>query len=112
VLATVVSASQRGQVTVDAGVKSLAFNGPPPDILLGTPAGSQYHFAGDEHGVVAFPEGAGQLTPGSRVLIAATHCDPTVNLHAEYIFVSRDGAIKPIRIEGRYESSINDAFFS
>ena len=48
VLATVVSANRAGQVTVDAGTKALAVNGPAPDRFIGVPAGSSYAFAGDE----------------------------------------------------------------
>jgi D-serine deaminase-like pyridoxal phosphate-dependent protein len=103
VLATVVSASRPGQVTVDAGVKALAFNGPVPDILLGMPAGSRYQFAGDEHGIIVLPDGAERPAPGTRVLIAATHCDPTVNLHATYVFLAQDGGMRLLPIEGRYE---------
>jgi D-threonine aldolase len=84
VLATVVSVNIPGQVTVDAGSKALATNGPPPCNLVGAPKGSSYRFAGDEHGIVAIP--AGQKAPalGDRLLIGATHCDPTANLHACY----------------------------
>lgn len=84
VLATVVSVNISGQVTVDAGSKALATNGPPPCNLVGVPKGSSYRFAGDEHGIVAIP--AGQKAPalGDRLLVGATHCDPTVNLHASY----------------------------
>lgn len=84
VLATVVSVNIPGQFTVDAGSKALATNGPPPCNLVGAPKGSSYRFAGDEHGIVAIP--AGQKAPplGDRLLIGATHCDPTVNLHARY----------------------------
>ncbi len=84
VLATVVSVNIPGQVTVDAGSKALATNGPPPCNLVGAPKGSSYRFAGDEHGIVGIP--AGQKAPalGDRLLIGATHCDPTVNLHACY----------------------------
>lgn len=103
VLATVVSANRPGQVTVDAGVKALAFNGPAPDILIGMPAGSRYQFAGDEHGIVVLPDGAGRPAVGTRLLIAATHCDPTVNLHATYVFFAQDGGVRLLPIEGRYK---------
>ncbi|MGE0628408.1 MAG: DSD1 family PLP-dependent enzyme [Hyphomicrobiaceae bacterium] len=81
VLSTVVSANQPGEITVDAGTKVLATNGPPPAVLIGVPPGSAYRFGGDEHGMITVP--AGQPVPplGARILIGATHCDPTVNLH-------------------------------
>ncbi|MEP9380520.1 alanine racemase [Aquabacter sp. CN5-332] len=101
VLATVVSANRPGQVTVDAGVKALAFNGPPPDILLGVPEGARYQFAGDEHGVIILPDRAEPPKIGARILIGATHCDPTVNLHAAFHLLSPEG-VKRVPLEGRY----------
>ncbi|MGB6535790.1 MAG: hypothetical protein WBF58_07480 [Xanthobacteraceae bacterium] len=83
-LATVVSVNRPGQVTIDAGAKALATNGPPPCLILGAPIGSTYRFAGDEHGVLSLPPGAAPLELGSRPLFGATHCDPTVNLHSAY----------------------------
>ena len=84
VLATTVSINISGQVTVDAGSKALATNGPPPCNFVGAPKGSSYRFAGDEHGIVTVPEGQKAPALGDRLLIGATHCDPTVNLHARY----------------------------
>lgn len=101
VLATVVSGNRPGQVTVDAGTKSLATNGPPPCVLLGAPAGSTYRFAGDEHGIVSIPRDAESPPLGSRLLIGATHCDPTVNLHSSYHAVCEQG-VEQWRILGRY----------
>jgi D-serine deaminase-like pyridoxal phosphate-dependent protein len=101
VLTTVVSANRPGQVTVDAGTKSLATNGPPPCVLLGAPAGSTYHFAGDEHGIIGMPPEAEPPPLGSRLLLGATHCDPTVNLHSAYHVVREDG-VERWPILGRY----------
>ncbi|MEQ8347760.1 MAG: alanine racemase [Sneathiellaceae bacterium] len=84
VLASIVSARRPGEITVNAGTKALASNGPPPDVLLGVPAGAAYRFGGDEHGIIALPPGADVPEVGRRVLLAATHCDPTVNLHPGY----------------------------
>jgi D-serine deaminase-like pyridoxal phosphate-dependent protein len=92
VLATVVSVNIPGQVTVDAGSKALATNGPPPCNLIGAPKGSTYRFAGDEHGIVAVPAEQKVPTLGDRLLIGATHCDPTVNLHARYHVINASQA--------------------
>jgi D-serine deaminase-like pyridoxal phosphate-dependent protein len=102
VLATVVSANRAGQVTVDAGTKALAVNGPAPDRFIGVPAGSSYAFAGDEHGTIKLPPGAAPPDVGRRVLIGATHCDPTVNLHSSYRVVNADGSLARWPIVGRY----------
>jgi D-serine deaminase-like pyridoxal phosphate-dependent protein len=84
VMATVVSVNRANEVTVDAGTKALATNGPPPCQILGVAGHVVYRFAGDEHGILAFPEGASRPRLGHRVLLGASHCDPTVNLHASY----------------------------
>lgn len=87
---------------MDAGTKALAVNGPPPDRLIGVPAGSSYTFAGDEHGTIKLPRGAAAPAVGSRVLIGATHCDPTVNLHSSYHVLTVDGSLARWPIVGRY----------
>ena len=101
VMGTVVSVNRAGEVTVDAGTKALATNGPPPCHILGAPAGSTYRFAGDEHGIITVPAGRACPALGTRILIGATHCDPTVNLHDRY-HVVRDGSVTVWRIAGRY----------
>jgi len=102
VLATVVSANQPGRITIDAGTKALATNGPPPDCFLGVPDGCSYAFGGDEHGIITLPPGAKSPPLGARVLVGATHCDPTVNLHGCYHFVDASGAVTVVPILGRY----------
>jgi len=106
VLATVVSANRDGQVTVDAGTKALAVNGPPPGRFIGLPAGTSYTFAGDEHGTIRLPDGAPRPAVGARILIEATHCDPTVNLHGEYHAVHLDGTVTTMAIVGRYGARV------
>jgi len=91
VLSTVVSVNRPGEVTIDAGTKSLAFNGPPPSVIVGVPAGSAYRFAGDEHGILNVPDGAPPPELGARVLVGATHCDPTVNLFSQLHVLSESG---------------------
>jgi D-serine deaminase-like pyridoxal phosphate-dependent protein len=102
ILATVVSASIAGQVTVDAGVKALAFNGPAPKIIVGAPAGTTYRFAGDEHGILQLPDGAAQPKLGTKVLLQTTHCDPTVNLFSQYQAFHPNGRLEIWPIGGRY----------
>jgi D-serine deaminase-like pyridoxal phosphate-dependent protein len=89
-------------VTVDAGTKALAVNGPPPVRFIGLPEGASYVFAGDEHGTIRLPTGAPRPAVEARVLIEATHCDPTVNLHSAYHAVHRDGTVTTMPIVGRY----------
>lgn len=101
VLATVVSVNRPGQVTVDAGTKALATNGPSPCVIRGVAAGSSYRFAGDEHGTISIPPGHPVPPLGTRVLVGATHCDPTVNLHGSYCVIG-NGTMERWPIRGRY----------
>ncbi len=101
VLTTVVSVNRPAQVTVDAGTKALATNGPPPCRIIGTAQGATYRFAGDEHGVIAIPERQTAPRLGDRLLIGATHCDPTVNLYAGYHVID-DGVVRTWPIRARY----------
>ncbi|MET0877173.1 MAG: DSD1 family PLP-dependent enzyme [Tardiphaga sp.] len=102
VLATVTSVNRAGEFTVDAGTKALAFNGPLPELILGAPDGSTYRFGGDEHGMITVPAGAAVPPLGSRVLLLTTHCDPTVNLHADYHVVGHNNGIEIWPVAGRY----------
>jgi D-serine deaminase-like pyridoxal phosphate-dependent protein len=102
VLATVTSVNRTGEFTVDAGVKALAFNGPVPKLIIGAPEGSSYRFGGDEHGMITLPDGADTPKLGSRVLLQATHCDPTVNLHAAYQVVGHNVGVETWPVEARY----------
>jgi D-serine deaminase-like pyridoxal phosphate-dependent protein len=101
VLATVVSVNRSDQVTVDAGAKALATNGPPPAVIIGAPPNASYRFAGDEHGIIAVPPGDRPPQLGARLLIGATHCDPTVNLHASFYVVKGD-VMELWDVRGRY----------
>jgi D-serine deaminase-like pyridoxal phosphate-dependent protein len=104
VLATVISANHEDQVTVDAGTKAIAFNGPAPKILLGVSQGSTFAFAGDEHGIIKIPPGSRKPPIGSKILIEPTHCDPTVNLYDAYHVIDDNGVLCRWPIIGRYQS--------
>jgi D-serine deaminase-like pyridoxal phosphate-dependent protein len=100
-LATVTSANRPGQVTVDAGTKSLAVNGPSPHRIVGAPSGTAFQFAGDEHGILSFPEGSKAPKLGDRILMSVTHCDPTVNLFSVIHAVSNSSEVKKWPVVGR-----------
>ena len=99
--ASVVSANVRGHVTIDAGTKSLATDGPKPVVLGGAPEGTIYEFFGDEHGKLVLAEGADQPEPGDGVELVTPHCDPTVNLHDFIHVVSGDTLVDIWPIEAR-----------
>ena len=90
VATAVVSANAPGYVTTDAGLKSFATDGPPPDVARGAPPGSRYEFFGDEHGRLILAAGAPRPPLGTMVECVTPHCDPTVNLHDFYHVVSGD----------------------
>src|SRR5215472_6492253 len=98
---TVVSNNVPGQATIDAGLKSLATDGPLPKVSAGAPVGTTYTFFGDEHGLLTFPGITYQLPLGSIVTLETPHCDPTVNLH-NYLHIAQSGTLIDIwRIDGR-----------
>jgi D-serine deaminase-like pyridoxal phosphate-dependent protein len=80
VLATVVSASHDGFVTVDAGYKSFATDRPFGPEAVGL-SDVRWQWAGDEHGILHFETGSRTLQPGDRLEFLVPHCDPTVNLY-------------------------------
>jgi D-serine deaminase-like pyridoxal phosphate-dependent protein len=84
VLATAISQPAKGRITIDAGYKAFATDQEPPDPL--SLPGVSYRFAGDEHGILEFrdPRGPAEVKLGDKVLLIASHCDPTVNLYDHY----------------------------
>ncbi len=100
-LTTVTSANVAGQVTVDAGTKSLAVNGPAPHLIIGAPEGTTFRFAGDEHGVLVLPQGSEAPALGSRILMSVTHCDPTINLFSAVHAVKASGHVEKWPVVGR-----------
>lgn len=87
---SVVSANAPGQVTVDAGTKSIAVNGPPPVVSTAALDGASYRFAGDEHGRIVLATGQAVPRLGERIECISSHCDPTVALHDLYFCVRGD----------------------
>lgn len=100
-LTTATSANVPGQVTVDAGTKSLAVNGPAPHLIIGAPNGTTFHFAGDEHGILSFPKGSKAPALGERILMSVTHCDPTINLFSVVHVVTKSGDAEKWTVVGR-----------
>ncbi len=103
VQARVISANHSALVTVDAGFKAFATEAGAPVIIGGAPAGSVYHFMGDEHGCVVPPRGIAPPALGELVSFVTPHCDPTVNLYDAFHVVRGDTlmAIWPIQARGR-----------
>ena len=103
--ARVISANHAFLSTVDAGFKAFATEAGAPPILAGAPAGSAYHFMGDEQGCVVPPPGETPPGLGRVVTFAAPHCDPTVNLYDAYHAVKGDTLVGIWAIEARGRSA-------
>src|SRR6185312_3211949 len=102
VQAQVVSANAPRWVTVDAGLKAFATDGPPPRPASAPFAAAGYFFFGDEHGALMRPAGEA-LRLGQRVELRVPHCDPTVDRYDAYHLVRGDRleAIVPIEAARR-----------
>ena len=94
----VISANAPAWVTIDAGLKAFATDGPPPRPLTAPFVGLAYFYFGDEHGGLPRPTG-GPVVLGDRVELMVPHCDPTVDRYSAYHLVRGDTlvGIEPIQ---------------
>lgn len=104
VAASVISANHPGHVTIDAGLKCFATDGPLPRVVRGAPAGTTYGFMGDEHGKLSFANPGDRLPLGAVVECFVPHCDPSINLYDVYHCVRGDTLVDlwPIDARGRH----------
>jgi len=126
---TVVSAVHKAHVTVDAGLKALAADGPPPRVVAGAAPGSRFVFQGDEHGAIVHPAALPALSAagparwletvakldsdpgfpfppdapreGDIVWLQPGHVDPTVNLHDALWLADAAGGLEQVPIDAR-----------
>ena len=94
----VVSINADPIVTVDAGLKAFATDGPMPRPTGVRFGGSTYAFFGDEHGALTRPDGA-PVSLGERVEFTTPHCDPTVDRYEAYHVVRDDRLVAIVGIE-------------
>jgi D-serine deaminase-like pyridoxal phosphate-dependent protein len=104
VQAQVVSINAQEWVTVDAGLKAFATDGPVP-----RPAGnrfgtSRYFYFGDEHGGLTRPVIGSPVALGERVEFIPPHCDPTVDRYDVMFFVRGDVVVEIAAIEAARRS--------
>jgi D-serine deaminase-like pyridoxal phosphate-dependent protein len=104
VQARVISANWPTHVTVDAGLKAFATDGPLPRPSGARFAGSEYSWFGDEHGRLTRPPQQSQVELDERVELIAPHCDPTVDRHRQYVLVRGDTVIGVAPIEAAQRS--------
>ncbi|HTI74924.1 MAG TPA: DSD1 family PLP-dependent enzyme [Mycobacterium sp.] len=98
VASQVVSVNADPIVTVDAGLKAFATDGPAPRPAGERFAESTYAFFGDEHGALTRPRGA-PVRPGERVEFVTPHCDPTVDRYDAYHVVRGDRLVAIVPID-------------
>lgn len=99
VSAQVISINAEPIVTVDAGLKAFATDGPAPRTLDERFRGSTYAFFGDEHGALTRPHGP-TVTHGERCELLPPHCDPTVDRYTAYHVVHGDQVVDIVPIDG------------
>ncbi len=99
---TVLNANVSGQVTINAGFKCLATDGPLAHVMAPGPKGYSYQLYGDEYGRIVIADGAPRPDVGSFVDLMTPHCDPTVNLHDCYHIIEGDRLVDiwPIAARG------------
>jgi len=100
IAATVISANHPTWVTVDAGLKALATDGPLPQPLTPKFSGCDFRFFGDEHGLLMRPDAP--VNRGERVELAPGHIDPTMDRYDVLHLVRGDvlEAVVPIEARG------------
>lgn len=99
----VVSANHSGQVTIDAGYKSLSTDGGDAVVQRGPAMDACFRFMGDEHAALIAPGIHEALRPGDPVSLIVPPCDPTVNLYDNYHIVRGETLIDlwPVSARGR-----------
>ena len=105
IAATVISANHPKWVTVDAGLKAFATDGPMPVPMTPKFAASAYRFFGDEHGRLMRPpvmqDGEADVARGERVDFVPPHVDPTLDRYDVLHMVRGDVLVEIAPIEAR-----------
>jgi 3-hydroxy-D-aspartate aldolase len=101
----VVSTNVAGQVTVNAGMKAIPTDGGPVRIASDAPKDSVFRHAGDEFGILSWPDVKTHgPRAGDRMRIVTGHCDTTCNLYADLHVMKGDDLVDvwPITARGRW----------
>ncbi|MGH8176427.1 MAG: DSD1 family PLP-dependent enzyme [Steroidobacter sp.] len=86
----VVSVNAAPYVTMDAGLKAFATDGPLPRAASERFAACSYFYFGDEHGRLMRPAGDTSIALDERIEFIPPHCDPTVDRYDRYFLVRKD----------------------
>jgi D-serine deaminase-like pyridoxal phosphate-dependent protein len=97
ILTTVISIPSADRAVVDAGSKTLTTEPPPPGrtgfgYVVERP-GAVVARLSEEHGVLEFPDGVGDLRVGDVLEIIPNHVCPTVNLQDELYVIDGDRVV-------------------
>jgi D-serine deaminase-like pyridoxal phosphate-dependent protein len=103
VQAQVISVNQAEHVTLDAGLKAFATDGPAPRPVSAGFRDCEYRFFGDEFGLLTRPREP-QIALGDRIEFEVPHCDPTVDRYDMLHLVRGDVLTEIVPIEGRGRS--------
>jgi D-serine deaminase-like pyridoxal phosphate-dependent protein len=99
IASTIMSTVKIGQAVCDVGLKSVAVDSGLPHIKAEPHiAHFRYIAANDEHGILQTDADHAHVYPdplGQRVLLIPGHCDPTCNLHRQYVGV-RNGVVEAV----------------
>lgn len=104
VQAQVVSINAEQWVTVDAGFKAFATDGPVPRPNGKRFAGCGYSYFGDEHGRLMRPSSSTPIALGERVELIPGHCDPTIDRYDVMFLVRGDTLVEIAPIEAARRS--------
>ena len=99
VQARVVSINAASHVTVDAGLKAFATDGPLPRAADPRYAGCRYFWYGDEHGGLARPAEGPPPALGERIEFVPPHCDPTIDRYDRLVLVRGDTVVEIVPLE-------------
>ena len=100
VLATVISHNYPDRATVDSGVKAFSTDRDFGPEVIGH-QGVQYHFAGDEHGILELKDPDPVVKLGDKIEFIVPHCDPSVNLYDQIYCTRKDEVVAIWEIIGR-----------
>jgi D-serine deaminase-like pyridoxal phosphate-dependent protein len=99
IASTVISINHPLWVTVDAGLKAFATDGPLPVALTPKFSGCAYGFFGDEHGQLMRP--SVPVGRGERIDFLPPHIDPTLDRYDVIHFVRGEVLVEMAPVEGR-----------
>jgi D-serine deaminase-like pyridoxal phosphate-dependent protein len=93
----VVSVNAEAHVTLDAGLKAFATDGPTPRAVGARFADCKYNYFGDEHGRLT--RHVASIDLDERIEFIPPHCDPTVDRYDRYFLVRKDVFVGTMPIE-------------